>query len=287
MARDLSKGRHWIGHPGSLQPIMDYGMESMSHDIVTSVEWGMSGKARVRVSRERAPRSWSMSIPNAHSDDIEHVETLLAALMPPYQLVTAKAQVSNVLTPDRSVWRSLMPESSAASLAGAWPLEGGKWSTVTALNPSAAFGIQALVRVGPFPTPPVFTERPVTVYCHLGTARAAGAYVTLDWLDAAGVQLGAGVTGNAVTGMDVLRRSTVTATPPPGAVAGRISIPYAEILANPQVTWTGTPIPEWSIGKGADQVVITDFSESTTMAVPESYALRRGDYGLSFMEVGP
>lgn len=287
MAHDLSKGMHWIGHPGSLLPIMDYGAESVSDDVeVKASAPSLGGGVRVRVSRGRPGRSWSLSIPTAHSDDVGHVRTLQSATLPPYQLVTAHAQVSNVLTPDRSVWRSLMPGSVTVSLAGAWPLAGGGWSTVTALNPSAAFGNQALVRVGPCPTPPVFTGRKVTISARLGTARTAGAYVILDWLNAAGVQIGAGVNGNAVTGMDALRRSTVTAAPPAGAVSCRLGIAYAEILAEPQVTWTDAPIQEWSIGEGADRVVITGFSRDTTMAVPDQYALRRSNYSLTLMEPG-
>lgn len=287
MAHDFSKGMHWIGHPGSLGAVTDYGMESVTDDIDPKASTSMGGGRRARVSRNRPARSWSMTVPNAHSDDVNHVRTLLAATLPPYQLVTAHAQVSNVLTPERSVWRSLMPGSVAVSVAGAWPLAGGGWSTITALNPSAAFGNQALVRVGPCPTPPVWTGRKVTVSCWLGTARAAGAYVILDWLDAAGVQVGAGVSGNTVTGMDALRRSTVTATPPAGAVACRIGILYAEILGLPQVTWTPAPIPEWSIGEGADRVVIASSQYETTFAVPDNYSLRRGDYSLNFLETGP
>ena len=259
MAHDLSKGMHWIGHPGSLGPIVDYGMESVQDDIEMQVSTSMGGGRRVAVSRTRPARSWSMSIPNAHADDINHVRTLLAVTLPPYQLVTAHAQVSNVLTPDRSVWRSLMPGSVTVSLAGAWPLDGGGWSTVTALNPSAAFGNQALVRVGPFPVPPSWTQRPVTISCYLGTARSAGTYVTLEWLDAAGVQMGAGVLGNSVTGMDLLRRSSATAT----------------------------PIQEWSVGEGADRVVITGSALDTDMAVPDRHSLRRGSYSLNLLEMGP
>lgn len=285
MAHDMSKGMHWIGHPGSLNPIIDYGEESSQLEIALSVEAGMGGGQRVRVSRERAPRTWSLSIPNAHADDIEHVESLLTALLPPYQLVTAKAQVSNVLTPERSTLQDL--DYGTLALAGGWPIAdaGGRYTTTTALNPTAAFGNQALVRVGPCPIPPQRANRPVTASALLATGWGAGARVVLDWLDSSGVQIGTGVNGNAVTGVDALRRSTVTAMPVWGAVACRIGIVYAEVISQPQVTWTSAQIPEWSIGKGADRVVPTAFSESTSLAVPDSYALRRGDYSLSLMEV--
>src|SRR5690606_34482078 len=104
-----------------------------------------------------AHRTWSIDVPDAHWDELSHVEHLLAATLGPYQLVTAKAQVSNVLTPERSVMTDL-----ALGLGGVWPLEGGEYATTVRLNPSAAFGAQGLVRVGPAPVPPVFTGRPVT-----------------------------------------------------------------------------------------------------------------------------
>lgn len=286
MAHDLSKGMHWIGHPGSLLPIVDRGGESVSDDVeVKASAPSLGGGVRVRVSRGRPGRSWSLSIPTAHSDDVGHVRTLQSATLPPYQLVTAHAQVSNVLTPDRSVLRSLL--SGSVSLAGAWPIaDGGGWSTITGVNPAAEGGAEGLVRVGPCPIPPGWTGRKVTVTCKVATNLAAGAYVVLDWLDAAGAQVGTGVNGNAVTGMDALRRSTVTAAPPAGAVSCRLGIAYAEVLAEPQVTWTDEPIQEWSIGEGADRVVITGFSRDTTMAVPDQYALRRSNYSLSLMEPG-
>lgn len=272
---------HWIGHPGSLLPVVDRGEESSQSDPRVVLSSSLGGTVRARVSRKRAPRSWSLSIPSAHWDEVAHVEALLAATLGPYQLVTARMQVSNVLTPERSVM-----SDQALGMGGVWPIEGGEWATTVRLNPSAAFGAQGLVRVGPAPTPPVFTGRPVTVSAYLATARAAGAYVILDWLDAAGVQVGAGVSGTAVSGMDVLRRSTVTATPPAGVVACRVGVVYAEVISMPQVTWTAGPI-EWAPGKGVDQVVVTGFSDSTSIAAPDSRNFRRTSVGIDLQEVGP
>lgn len=285
MAHDMSKGMHWIGHPGSLHPIIDFGEESVSDDIVQSVEVDMDGTRHVRVSRHRPLRSWRLAVPNAHADQIAPLRALLTATLPPYVLITADAQVSNVLTPERSVMSDLITPS-ALGMAGAWPKEDGTWATITRTNPSAMFGAIGEVRVGPAPTPPVFTGRTVTVSCQLATARAAGACVALDWLDAAGAGMSY-VQGNYVTGMDKLRRSTASGVPPAGAVACRITISYAEIIAEPQVTWTDAVIPEWTVGNGADQVVISDHSRSTSMAAPDSRNLRRGSHDISLMEVGP
>lgn len=228
-------------------------------------------------------------MPDAHADDVAHVRSLMTATLPPYQLVTAEAQVSNVLTPEQSTMSSLIQPSAGLGLGGWWPVageyEGG--GALARLNPSAAFGNSASVFVGPFAIPPVWTGRKVTASVMVATARAAGAGVALQWLDAAGAQVSGAVGGTFVSGMDGLRRSTATGTPPAGAVAGRLLIQYAEIIAQPQVTWTDAPIPEWSPGNGADRVVITGLDRDTELQVPDSRNLRRADYSLSLTEVGP
>ena len=290
MSLDMSRGLHWIGHPGALGWIVDRGEESVEDDIDVRVSASMGGGRRVRVSRVRPLRTWSLQIPDAHADEVRHLRSLATATLGPYQLVTSHAQVSNVLTPERAEMMSLITPSAGLGQAGGWPIapeSGGGWTTSTKVNPAANGGGWGIVRVGPAPTPPWRTGRKVTVSAMLGTQRAGGAYVILDWLDAAGAQVGAGVNGNAVTGMDALRRSTVTAVPPWGAVACRIGIAYAEVISQPQVTWTDAPIPEWSPGEGADRVVVAASSRQTGMAVPDDYALRRSTHSFALLETGP
>lgn len=290
MSLDMSRGLHWIGHPGSLGWIVDRGEESVEDDIDVRVSTSMGGGRRVRVQRVRPLRAWSLQIPESHADEVRHLRSLLTSTIGPYQLITSHAQVSNVLTPERAEMMSLITPSAGLGQAGGWPIaaeSGGGWTTTTKVNPSANGGAQGVVRVGPAPTPPWHTGRKVTVSAMLGTQRTAGAYVVLDWLDAAGAQIGAGVNGNAVTGMDGLRRSTATGTPPFGAVACRIGIVYAEVIGQPQVTWTDAPIEEWAPGEGADRMVVTASSRQTGLAVPDSYALRRSTHSFTLLETGP
>lgn len=290
MRLDTSRGLHWIGHPGALSWIVDRGEESVEDNIDVRVSTSMGGGVRARVQRVRPLRSWSLQIPNAHADEVRHLRSLITSTLGSYQLITSHAQVSNVLTPERAEMMSLITPSAGLGLAGGWPIapeSGGGWTTGTRVNPAANGGAQGIVRVGPAPVPPVWTGRPVTVSMMLATQRLAGCYIILDWLDAAGAQVGSGIVGNTVTGMDALRRSTVTAVPPWGAVSCRIGAAYAEVISQPQVTWTDAPIEEWSPGEGADRVVVTGSSRQTDMAVPDDYALRRSTHSFTLLETGP
>ena len=281
---DYSRGMHWIGHAGSLVPFKDRGSVSVTDDVEPSIQVSLGGVRRARVSRNRAPRSWSLSMPDAHADDVAHVRSLMTATLPPYQLVTAEAQVSNVLTPERSVMSDSNPE---LSLGGWWPIAGEYQGggALVRLNPSAAFGQMAPVYIGPAPVPPVWTGREVTASVLVATARAEGAQVGLQWLNAAGNLLST-IWSARVTGMDGLRRVTATGAPPAGAVACKLVVYYAEVIAQPQVTWTDAPV-EWTVGNGADAVVITGLDRDTELQVPDSRNLRRGDYSLNLTEVGP
>ena len=281
---DYSRGMHWIGHAGALVPFKDRGSVSVTDDVEPSIQVSLGGVRRARVSRNRPPRSWSLSMPDAHADDVAHVRSLMTATLPPYQLVTAEAQVSNVLTPERSTLTD-----SGLALGGWWPIagqyEGG--GTLARLNPSAAFGSVATVTIGPCPVPPTWTGRQVTASVYVATARAEGARVVILWRDSAGAPVSPQANGNFVSGMDGLRRSTVTATPPAGAVACELRVQWAEVIARPQVTWTDVPIPEWTVGNGADRVVITGLDRDTELQVPDSRNLRRASYSLNLTEVGP
>ena len=284
---DYSRGMHWIGHAGSLVPVKDRGSVSVTDDVEPSIQVSLGGVRRARVSRNRPPRSWSLSMPDAHADDVAHVRSLMTATLPPYQLVTAEAQVSNVLTPERSVMSDSNP---ALSLGGWWPIAGEYQGggALARLNPSAAFGSIATVYIGPAPVPPVWTGRAVTASVLVATARAAGAGFWFRWLNAAGSPLSGApaATSTTATGMDGLRRVTATATPAPGAAACRLEVRYAEVIAQPQVTWTDGPV-EWAPGNGADRVVITGLDRDTELQVPDSRNLRRASYSLNLTEVGP
>lgn len=284
---DVSRGMYWIGPPGNLYPLKDYvGVLEVTDEDTTRTTPLLGGGRQVAVSRTRPLRSWRVTIPGAHFDEVANLRELLTATMPPYSWVDPMAQVTNVLTPEQSVLKATSP---ALGFSGAWPISGTggtEFATVTRTNPSAAFGNIAPVTIGPGPIPPWWAGRKVTVSSYLATSRSAGAYVVLQWLNAAGAPVGSAVTGNAVTGMDGLRRSVATGTPPPGAATFRFTNNYAEVIGRPAATWTDEAV-EWDAGNGATQVYVGEVSRSTEYAAPGDRSLRRVDVSFEVKEAGP
>ena len=283
------RGMHWIGYPAALVPFADLGGTDVTDNFDPKIRTGMGGERRVRLHRIRPPRSWKIDVSSARADDVSNLRSLITSTSGPYQLITADAQVTNVLTPEQATMQDVTLPLGGLAPAGWWPIVGERSpGALTRDNPSAMFGYEALVSLDSIPAPPVWTGRSVTVSAMLATARSAGARVFLQWRDAAGTLLSDGrVSGNYVTGMDGLRRSTASGKPPAGAVAIRLSIQYAEVIAQPQVTWTDEPTPEWSMGNGADQVVVAGFDQSAVWSRPERAGWRRGDYTLDLEEAQP
>lgn len=288
---------HWIGHPSTLVPIQDYGTAPVTDDVSTVINTSMSGARRVRVSRNRPPRSWSLSIPAAKTDDLRHFRTLLTATMPPYVFISADAQVTNALTPEQSTLTAMSnligTEGPTLAFGGMWKIIGEdprRGGALARLNPNASFSRPATVFVGPCPVPPHWTGRSVTVSAYLATAHAGGARASIQWMDANGMQVGTLIdtSPNPVTGMDGLRRSWTTAKPPAGAVSCLIYINYAEVIAQPAVTWTDHLIPEWSVGNGAQYVVISKSGhEAIVSSANECGGIRRANYDIDLIEAGP
>ena len=288
---DYTRGGYWLGHPGALYPIVDRTDELPVADVDEPLlSTSLGGGVRSRERRNRPGREWRVQISDARVDEIAHVEHLLAATLGPYVWVDPYAQVTNLLLPEESVGNATTPP---LAFGGAGAMAGRPDRVVTTVrsNSAATFGSVGLVRVGSVPAPPVWSGRKVTASALLSTARSNGAYVVLYWLDGSGSQIGTGDMGNAVTGMDGLRRSTVTAAPKPGAVSCRIGIVYAERIARPQVTWTDGPV-DWGIGAGAHRVTIHSMERTRGLAVPDQggrsmAGMRRTGLAFTVREVGP
>ncbi len=256
---DLSRhAPYWIGHPGALHPVVcSVAPLSVEHDMGLRVSTSLGGGRRVRRPRTRPLRSWSVDMTRSHPDDVAALMELVTATMGPYQWVTPAAQATNVLSPEASVLKSTLPP---LALGGSWPVAGGGVAATSRLNPS-----RGPVWITPAPVPPSWTQRKVTVSAMLATSATPGARVVLQWLDAAGSQLGGSVPGGYVSGMDGLRRSFATEQVPSGAVSVRVEVQGAEVVARPAVSWTAQPT-EWGIGAGGQRVEIESLSETPERA---------------------
>lgn len=286
---DISKGCYWLGHPGNLNPIADYvGELGVDDDEALKVTPLLGGGQQIRVGRKRALRSWKVSIPDATVADIKPLRTLLASTLPPYVWVDPWAQVTNLLTPEQSVLGSTTPQ---LPMAGSYYIAGSDlrgWASYRP-NPGAAGGALGAVTIGPAPCPPWWAGRKVTASALLATNRGGGANAVLEYLDGTGNVLADGgtVNGNYVTGMDGLRRSVATGSVPFGAAACRVRVRYAELIAEPQITWTDIPV-DYDVGNGALQVVVHNQSRSLQWSVPgPDAALRRQDISFQVTEYMP
>lgn len=261
----------WIGHPGALLPLPGAkgGLSSTSERAAT---FGTSAAGYKRVymaARRPTYREWQVSMPLVRPDQIAVLDHLIMATDPPYVWVDAWARVTNVLTPAASILVGVIP---ALSPLGRQPLDGGGWAADAAANPGSG-----LVRIAPAP---VIGDMPVT--CSAWLASPVGGTVSAQWLDSAGANLGAPVTGVAVAGTEVLRRASVTATPPVGAAAVTVLCDGVSVIAQPAVTWTDA-LTEYGSGGGATSVIVTKINRDIIRA---DSAMRAQSVSFTVTEVG-
>ena len=280
MSNDLC-GLYWLGHLGALHPIKlhvgEHRRASQSRTVLTET---LSGRVLAQLSpRRTSPRQWSIGGPDELVADVAALDEVLAGLRPPYVWVEPWAQVTNLLTPRSSLWQDAAEAQSTVSLAGRYPLEGGGFVAASVVQSNPAQSILS-------GKAPVVPGLPVTASaCVAGT----DARIYAQFLDSNGASISV-TGGSTVTGVDVLRRVSLTFTPgevPSNAVAIRPWVANTSVAARAQVTWTSGPV-DWSIGGGVAQVIVTDDSMDLRSARTEpSYDLgRRADVSFTVTEIG-
>lgn len=271
----------FIGHPGSLRPVHamvePYDIDDDMEPILTKA---LGGGVRARIPRARASRKWKVDIPSVYPQDVAGLRHLLAATVGPYVWVDPWSRVTNMLTPEESTLASLVSPSQLAQGGGGWRLvglEGYQTAAATRSNPT-----QGSVTVGTAPVPPATVGVPVTASAWIASSRTGGGRVSLQWLSGSGSVMST-VTGNFVSGMDGLRRSTATGVAPWGATSARVYVQYADVLSMPAITWTDGATP-WDVGNGTRKVLVGGVSRSIRQA---SQASRLHDFSFTITEVGP
>lgn len=267
---------YWIGHPGALLPLPDVGgVLNRKTERAASFSTSASGARRAYLSARRAPlREWSVNLPRLRPNEAAPLHDLLMYTDPPYVWVDPWSIVTNLLTPAAAGLSSTRP--GPLPRLGRQPLFGGGFAAVAVANNNTGFWIQ----VEPAP---VVAGMPVTVSAYI--ASPSGGQVGAKFLDSNGVAVGSISYSSVVTGTDVLRRVSATATPPVGAVAVELVVYNATVIAQPAVTWT-SELLEYGPGGGAAQVIVTGLDEPVQWATREAKNQRWADMSFTVTELG-
>lgn len=270
----MSDCGYWLGHPGHLLRVDGgHGRLARSWASPVTVHDGRAAPRYAHASTRRQPRSWDVTVENSFVEEVNGLHELATGLSGPFMLVDPWAQVTNVLTVEAS-----LVQAPGLERVGGFDLAGGGHVASAALNSTATAATAIAAGDGP-----VLPGGTVTGSMWLASAFAAR--VRVRFLDADQNSLSVH-DGPAVTGMDRMRRSTVTATAPAGAVAARVGAVGGQYHARAALTWTDTPT-EWGIGGLAQQCVIEEVGDDVHHAVPgPSASLRRLSVSFRVTEVG-
>ena len=266
-------GGYWIGTPGHLIRIdgSHAGLTRSWRPSVRIIDGGLAPSFAFRGTR-RPGRQWVIGLDMCTPDEIAGLHELLMSPAASLMMVDPWAQVTNVLSPEASVF------VGAGTPIGGYDIQGGGHVTRAVSNPAA---VDSLAYLGSG-WAPVIPGRPVTA-----SALVAGTLqplVTLWWRDAKGSLISTTHDSPRVpAGLGSLRLASVTATPPANAVAATVTPAYAQVAARAQITWTDT-VHEWGIGGAALRCVIEETSDAIEYAVPGG--IRRTSHAITVTEVG-
>lgn len=254
----------YIGTPGALIKFrcpssLETRLEIPGQERVT-----LGGRATTQEA-PRGHRTWSVGLSYARHMDIAGLEALAyrAYGPPPWTFIDPDMQITNLLTPEATIFGVGHPYSGALA-------------TLTADDglPVRAAVTQATITHG---TAPVIPGASVTIGVY------AGGQVTLTgtWLTSTGQSTGTPMSATATaTG---LTRVTALGVAPTGAAAVRLTC-TASSQGAPSVTWTGTPTP-WTVGRGAPSVTTRGLDRAVRAAATASY-LQRADMSFEVVEIG-
>lgn len=245
----------FVGPLGGLVEIAHYrGSMGTRADREVSFKRTLGGGLRGFGTPDRGLREWSVSAPGQSSAQVAPVEVLLASGPGPFHWVDPSAQMTNVLTPRKSL--------PGAGNEFAWTGSG-----VVAGGPVQAEGIGAVAHSVATNGSQVFLawNTPVLPGVNVtGSVYATGyngtsARIFLRFYKPDGTFTS--TSGMGLVNQDAtLRRVSVTGTPPAGSTWCLITVTGAGSVALPAVTWTPKLTP-WGKGRGAAKAVVHGLSE--------------------------
>lgn len=204
----------------------------------------------VRASlRPVAPRSWSISAGFLSGRELAALEGFAEGEWGagPWHWVSISAQHGNLLTPTESL--CLAATTGPVSESGPMQCADGTWAGRSFTGAYSGTGWATV-----WTDIPVVPGRPVTFTADVTGDGNLAPQIALGFWSAGGSALTSAISpaGEASTGVV---RTSVTATPPPGAASARVGIRSSvKRLTRPQVTWTSTAMP-WSTGKGCRKAI--------------------------------
>ena len=264
---------YWLGQPGHLMHIDGgHGQLVRSWDSHVTIHDGGAAPKYAHINPRRGGRVWAVGLEHSQTREISNLHEV-ALLGVEVMMVDPWAQVTNVLTPEAS-----LVQAPGLERVGGFDLADGGHVASAALNSTATAA--TAIAAGDAPVLPGGT-----VTASMWLASAFASRVRVRFLDADQNSISVH-DGPAVTGMDRMRRSTVTATAPAGAVAARVGAVGGQYHARAALTWTDTAT-EWGIGGVALRAVVHEVRDDIAYAVPgASESLRRAHAAFTVTELG-
>lgn len=265
----------FIGKPGSLMRLPGWvGSIDIEHDDGVTFGQAASGRRYAYVSGVRASRKWSVDIPYLTPEQVGDLQTLMDEPLPEYMWLSVEAATSNALTPEASLG------GTQNQRIGAMPRSDGRTAPTVISNPPAAMWDSPVV-VG---AAPVIPGSVVTASAWM--SGRLGPYMLIQWINADGQPFGSESSERLPTGLDVLRRATLTRTVPVGAVAVNVAPMSAEYYAQSALSWTPQPV-EWARGGLCLRGLVTGLKESIRRSSPRPDPMGRlRDISFDVTEVG-
>lgn len=234
-----------------------------------------SRTAFVHPQAGRSLREWRLSMSDARPEEAAAIQALVLGAMGigPFVFVDPLAQVTNVLTPQQSIFAPGTISSTLTSTTSDVPGIGPMPAVMTVANSWARVGDRVPVIPGQPVTASIWVRSTRTVKIQGVTYDANGSTIDTATGTARGTSSGGWI--------------SVTFTPSPRAAYMHVSFQSsgADAVACPAVTWTSERL-EWAPGRGAKQVVVHGLDESFMWADHRRCGQRRVDYDIAVTEVG-
>lgn len=275
-------GGYYLGPPGHMIRIdgSHAGLARGWGSPVTVHDGGLAPSYAFRSTR-RPRRQWRIGLDLCTPDEVAGLHELLMSPAASLVLVDPWAQVTNVLSPEASMFIGSPVFGDPLQAGGGYGIAGGGHVARHAINPSAQSGGEALVRAGIAPVRPGST---VTASTYV--ASRYGATVGIFWFGSSGSVLSLSeASAPAPADVSRLHRVSATYTVPAAAVGAGVVVRHGEYMARAALTWTPHALP-WDVGGTALRCVLGEVEEGIEYAMTTPAGQRRTSSSVTVTEVG-